>query len=238
MVSVSLLHPFILLLLSFSLGGALASPVPDETNTNAYRLARGLPLKKPLNPFNATRTAAKRQQPSGAPQTGNFVVTYNNPTKRKRSGSIYLAPKGANSIFSITGDPAQAILVKTPGTGAFSNSKIQAYDPTAGEWQYMRASKFGDAQSGFDVSLLGSNEVGTTFRQSASNVLGYDYVASDTDYNFSPQLYVGTYGSRTVVVGANSPTDLSDLSITNAEPVTLTFAPETEVNPCGRKRAC
>ncbi|WVW84301.1 hypothetical protein I302_106335 [Kwoniella bestiolae CBS 10118] len=236
MVSVSLLHSFILLLLTFGFGGALASPVPEDTN--AYRLSQGLPLKKPLIPFNATRTAAKRQQPSGSPETGNYVVTYNNPSKRKRAGQIYVSPPSDVGILSITNDIDLAALIKTPGTGAFSGSTIQIYNDDTSSWRYLYTpSKLTTGPSGYDVSFIGRSTAFSYYRHSAAGVLSYDWVASNSQYNFTPQMYIGLYAGYTVIVGGYSSSDVSSLGVTNIEPITITFLPQSESNPClGRKR--
>ncbi|WVQ67444.1 uncharacterized protein L199_005644 [Kwoniella botswanensis] len=232
---ISILHSLVLLL-SFSLS-VLATPTSIDRDTNAYRLSRGLPLKKPLNPFNATRTAAKRQQPSGAPQTGNYVVTYDNPARRKRSGNMYIAPSSAIGILTTTYDQTSAALIKTPGTGAFSDSTIQIYNPTTATWQYIYSPKLSTGPSGYDVSYITSSTAFSTYKQSASGVFGYNWVASDTQYSFTPQMYVGSYAGYTVVVGGYKTSDLTNFGITNIEPVTITFTTEVETNPClGRKR--
>nr|XP_019001011.1 uncharacterized protein I203_06203 [Kwoniella mangroviensis CBS 8507]OCF64472.1 hypothetical protein I203_06203 [Kwoniella mangroviensis CBS 8507] len=218
---ISILHSLVLLL-SFSLS-VLATPTSIDRDTNAYRLSRGLPLKKPLTPFNATRTAVKRQQPSGAPQTGNYVITYNNPAKRKRSGNLYVAPNSAIGVLSYTSDQTSAALIKTPGTGAFSNSAIQIYDSTSATWQHFYTVKLSTGTSGYDISYITSSTGISVYKQSASGVLGYDWVASDTQYSFSPQMYVAIYAGYSVIVGAYSTSDLTNKGMTNIEPVTITF---------------
>ncbi|WVW84302.1 hypothetical protein I302_106336 [Kwoniella bestiolae CBS 10118] len=213
---VSLLYSLVIFLLSFT---ALASPIGDDSN--AYRLSRGLPLKKPLIPFDATKTVAKRQQPSSAPQVGYFVVNYNDPTRRKRDGPIYLWKNPNVATFSTTTDPAQAAIFRVPGGGPYSNQEIRVLDQTSPN---LKTSKIATSQSGYDVVYIArSSTESSLYKQSSAGLISYDWVAEDTTYNYTPQHYTCTFNGNVFITGAYEPSDLTYLGFADVEPITITF---------------
>nr|XP_019046707.1 hypothetical protein I302_05461 [Kwoniella bestiolae CBS 10118]OCF25637.1 hypothetical protein I302_05461 [Kwoniella bestiolae CBS 10118] len=198
----SSLPALVFLLLSFT---AIASPIADGQDTNAYKLDRGLPLKKPRTPFNPSKTAVKRQQPSGASQTGNFAVTYDDDPLRKRDGPMYLV--FASDLGSL---------------------EVTTYNTSTSTWTNLYNAMLGTGTSGYDVTIisLSSDFTGySTYKQSASGAISYDYKAADSAFDYSLQMWVGEFGDFPAVAGAYPIDDLELAGIYNSRPITITFIP-------------
>ncbi|WWC62273.1 uncharacterized protein I303_104869 [Kwoniella dejecticola CBS 10117] len=222
---VSLLHALTICLLAV---GVLGSPMPTEINgdTNAARLARGLPLKKPARTFDPSRTVARRQEPSGATQTGVFVISDRTPTrKRGPDPTVYVGYSTSDETFVPTTDITNAQIFKIPGSGPFSAQNIQWYDPDHKVWQYLTVvSVYTGAVSGEDVVLLAPSQDGYSVDLKSSNHLSVNWPKKTGPGMFNAELYTGvlTGGSVPYIVGASSYGDVTDAMV-DVKPVTLTF---------------
>ncbi|WWC62268.1 uncharacterized protein I303_104864 [Kwoniella dejecticola CBS 10117] len=174
----SFLNSLIFCLLAVS---ALGSPVSHDTN--AARLARGLPLKKPARAFDPTRTVVRRQEPSGAPQTGAIEIT-DQLGRRKRVGATYMAYSSDNGAFTQTTDLESAAMFKIHGAGVLGLDIMK---------------------SGHAVTIFSPGQSNVKFDMNSYNVLSFSYTDTKTNSEqvvtpYSPYQYIINIGTEELLL--------------------------------------